>query len=466
VAFEYLFGLDRFKLHLSEIQIKDLETQLRKLKDELTQKEENLLIVANAEKSEDVLLINTNQIGKAGIYDYINYLKEKYQADSAMINELSSENKDFEDSNIKIRDLLKSLDYQYRKTTEKVDSITAEITGYENYLDRIQSNKYKNKQLKKIREFSTELNIKTCPVCEAKLLSNDDNECVLCHSDLSKKISTPEQNLEFLEDEENTFKKVITQRLLDRRKIFEQRSVLKERIAELETQLEHQTTTYAGKDFAQLRQRILEADAVYKDMEKYGRIAVRWEDIKPLRGQIKIVQGKYDKLKEEVSKYEQTKDDNLIINSVRTFIQANVTSLGLFKGNKDLINNIKLDSTDNYTPYLDSFDIYNISSSSDNIRIILSYYLALLQTSLKHKSLGKIIYPKVLILDEPKQQNLDNDSLLDCITVIETIPSTESQVILTTYSELPADREKFSKHIVYEMKNKNDYLLKLIPKES
>jgi hypothetical protein len=465
VAFEYLFGLDRFKLHLSEIELKDFEIQLRRLKEELMQKEENLLIIANAEKSEEVLLINTGQIGKASIYDYINYLKERYQAESKLINELSSDNKDFEDSNTRLRDRLKSLDFQYRKVSERVDKISAEIAGYENYLVRIQTNKYKNKQLKKIREFSTELNIKTCPVCEAQLMASEDGHCLLCHTDLSKKLSTPDQNLEFLEDEENTFKKVITQRLLDRRKLFEEKNVLKERIVELETQLEHQTTTYAGKEFAQLREHILRVDALHKDVEKYSRIAARWEDLKPLRGQIETVQLDFDKLKEKIKKYEQTSDDKLIIDSIKEFIKANVTNLGLFKGNRDLISNIKLDETDNYTPYLDNFDIYNISSSSDNIRIILSYYLALLQTSIKQEKLHKIIYPNLLILDEPKQQNLDNDSLVDCIAVIETIPADQSQVILTTYSELPADRKKFSKHIVYEMKNKSDYLLKPISEE-
>jgi hypothetical protein len=63
------------------------------------------------------------------------------------------------------------------------------------------------------------------------------------------------------------------------------------------------------------------------------------------------------------------------------------------------------DSTDFYTPYLDSFDIYNISSSSDNVRIILSYYMALLQASIKLKEKTNIRFPNLLILDEPKQQN-------------------------------------------------------------
>ncbi len=464
VAFEYLFGLDRFNLHLSEIKLKELEGKLKKFKDELNQKEENLLIIANAEKSDGFLLVNTNHIGKSSIYDFIKYLRDKYSAESNFINQLSSQNKEFEESNDKLRDSLKTLDFQYRKATTRVDKITNEIAGYENYLDRIQTNKYKNKQLKKIKEFSTELNIKTCPVCEARLQKPNDEECLLCHSDLSKKISTPEQNLAFLEDEENTFKKVISQRILDRRKIIEQRNIIKDKIKEYESQLDHQTKTYAGKEFAQLRKRILEADSTHKEMEKYNRIASRWEDLDPIRKEIVKIDSEHKKLKDKISKYIQTDKDNLIINTIKSFIQSNVSSLGLFKGNKELINSIRIDENDNYTPYLDNFDIYNISSSSDNIRIILSYYLSLLQTSIKQKNLSGICYPNILILDEPKQQNLDNDSLVDCINVIENISADESQVILTTYSELISDREKFDKHIVYEMKGKTDYLLKKITK--
>lgn len=462
VAFEYLFGLDRFRLHLSEIQLKEYEARLRRLKEELANKEENLLVIANAEKVDETLLVHTKQIGKASIYDYIKYLKDKYEVESKFINELSSHNNEYEESNLRLRDRLKTLDFEYRRATEKVDKISIEIDGYQNYLTRIHSNKYKNKQLKKIREFSTELNIKTCPVCETRLKSNDDTECILCHSDLKNRLSTPEQNLLFLEDEERTFKKVITQRILDRRKILEQRNGIKDKISEYESQLEHQTKTYAGKEFAELRQRILDADSTFKEREKYTRIISRWEDLKPLKLEINETDSKYNLLKSEISKYEQTKNDDLIINSIKSFIQDGVARLGLFKGKKELISKIKLDATDNYTPYLDDFDIYNISSSSDNIRIILSYYLALLQTSIKHKKLSKILHPRLLILDEPKQQNLDNASLIDCISLIESIPSAECQVILTTYSELTADREKLAKYIVYEMKSEQDYLLKKI----
>jgi hypothetical protein len=464
VAFEYLLGLDRFNLHLSEIQLRELESQLKKLNDELTRKEENLQIIANAEKVDEILIVNTNQIGKTSIYDYIRYLTDKYKVESSSINELTSQNKEYEDSNLKIRDSLKRLDYESRKANERIEKISIEINGYENYLDRIKSNKYKNKQLKKIQELSTELNIKTCPVCEAKLHLPSEGECVLCHSDLNRKVSSPDQNLAFLEDEENTFKKVISQRLLDRRKIIEQRNEIKERIGLYEGQLEHQTNTFAGKELAQLRQRILEADETYRDKDKFIRIAQRWDELKPLREEISQTEKKLAKLKSEINKYNQTEEDNLILNTIKSYIQSNVKGLGLFKGNQELINSIKLDSTDAYTPYLDDFDIYNISSSSDNIRIILSYYMALLQTSIKLKGKTKINYPNVLILDEPKQQNLDNDSLVDSIGVIENIPANQAQVILTTYSELPEDKVKFQKHIIYQMTHKTDYLLKPLNK--
>jgi DNA repair exonuclease SbcCD ATPase subunit len=458
VVFEYLMGLDRFNIHLSEIRMEDMQAHLRRLREQLSQKEENLLIIANAEKVDNIPLVNSS-IGKTSIYDYIRYLKNKYEAESNFINELSSQNKEFEDSNLKIRETLKRLDFDYRRASEKIEKITIEVSGYENYLERIKSNKYKNKQLKKIQEFASELNIKICPVCEANLQPNNDGECILCHSDLGKKLSTPEQNLAFLEDEENTFKKVITSRVLDRRKIVENRNNIKDQIALMESQLEHQTNTYAGKEFAQLRQRILEADTTHKEMEKYSRIAKRWEDLIPLRNEISQDEGKIDRLKSEIEKYSQTEEDIKILNRIRSFVHSNVEELGLFKGNRDLIRAIKIDSNENYTPYLDDFDIYNISSSSDNIRIILSYYLALLQTSLEFSN-EKIKHPKILILDEPKQQNLDSDSLIDCINVLENTLVKEGQVILTTYSELASDRAKLETHIVFEMKNKNDFLLK------
>ncbi|OXS72149.1 hypothetical protein B1B01_07075 [Priestia filamentosa] len=63
---------------------------------------------------------------------------------------------------------------------------------------------------------------------------------------------------------------------------------------------------------------------------------------------------------------------------------------------------------DDYYPKIEGVNLYNITSSSGLVRIILSYYLALLKTSLKFKN--SINHPFILILDEPRQQNLDFDT--------------------------------------------------------
>ena len=266
-----------------------------------------------------------------------------------MINEISSQNKEYEDSNNKIRDSLKRQDFHYRKVNEKTEKITLEINGYENYLERIQTNKYKNKQLKKIQEFSLELNIQTCPVCENTLEKINDDECILCHTHSKSKISTPEQNLFFLEDEEKTFKKVITQRALDRRKLIEQRNNFKDKIQLYEKQLEHQTETFSGKKFARLRERILKVDSTHKEMEKYMRIATRWEESDPIRKEIRKLSKKIEALKNKIGDYSQTKNDITILNTILYHIKENVRELGLFKGNQNLINKIKLDNYDNYS---------------------------------------------------------------------------------------------------------------------
>jgi hypothetical protein len=460
VAFEYIMGLDKFNLHLIEIKKKELEAQIKKLSDELEKKEENLLIIANANKTDGILIISSGPIGKTSIYDYIKYLSEKYNIESKNINSITSQNKDYEDSNSKLRENLKRLDYELRTLNNRLDKISTEIDGYQNYLERIQKNKYKNRQLKKIQELSIELNITSCPVCENPLNRNLDDECHLCHSDVRKKISSPEENLAFLEDEENTFKKVIRQRNLDKKKLEEIRNGQKDKILLYEKQLDHQTQTFAGKEFAVLREKILEVDSLYKEFERYKRIDERWQALNPTREEINRLDVQLAKIKDKINQYLQTSNDFNILKTIKDNIHKNLKSLGIFKSNQNLINEIKIDENDNYCPYLDNYDIYNISSSSDNIRIILSYYLSLLQTSITFKENEKIKFPNILILDEPKQQNLDNDSLINCVEEIEKIPSSEGQIILTTYSELDSDRDRLKKYINFEMKGKTDYLLK------
>ena len=65
VAVEYLLNLDRIKLHILQLEQKDLESQHKELKQEIEKKEENLYIIANGSNSGDgVLLIEMMRSGQ------------------------------------------------------------------------------------------------------------------------------------------------------------------------------------------------------------------------------------------------------------------------------------------------------------------------------------------------------------------------------------------------------------------
>lgn len=122
------------------------------------------------------------------------------------------------------------------------------------------------------------------------------------------------------------------------------------------------------------------------------------------------------------------------------------------------VNIIRI-ATTNDTP-LEQYDIFNITSSSDNVRIILSYYLSLLQVSFAKTTDNNIKFPSLLIFDEPKQQNLDNEAMLALVGLIEALPKIPFQIIMTTYSHVETDKNMFKKYIRHEMTNTTDYLLK------
>ena len=65
------------------------------------------------------------------------------------------------------------------------------------------------------------------------------------------------------------------------------------------------------------------------------------------------------------------------------------------------------------------------------MRVILAYYFSLLKTSIE---LGdKTRFLNLLILDEPKQQNIDEHAFESFLQQTKTIPSKDWQVIITTF---------------------------------
>lgn len=461
VAFEYLMGLDRFDAHILEIQKKEIQEKLRTLKSHLLDKEEELIVMANSNKVDSLLIVDYPNIGKISIYELITILKDRYELEIKSLDSQRNENGEVQNRESQtIRDSLRRNESLLRKTGNKVNALKLEIAGYEDYVNRIQINKFKNKQLKKIEGLTLDLNLNACPVCEAPLETEEEGHCKLCHSHLKRNISTPDQNLEFLEDEEKSFKEVIVNKQLELRKERANFQKYKERQESLETSLEHHLKTYAGAELASIRDRISELDSLNNEIKRYNWILKKWTDLDEFREEIQNLEVKKEALDKELSNYLYSQRDLKILSEIEGFFKKNVSALDLFRKNDALINQIKIDEHDNYTPYLESYDIYNIVSSSDNVRIMLSYYMSLLQTSISLKSYDKIKFPNLLILDEPKQQNLDNESLFIFIDLLSEISADKCQVILTTYTQVKEQKDQIDPFIIHEMTGTNDYLIK------
>ncbi|AAP11983.1 hypothetical protein ACJTAD_15695 [Bacillus cereus] len=97
-------------------------------------------------------------------------------------------------------------------------------------------------------------------------------------------------------------------------------------------------------------------------------------------------------------------DNNKIDNLDKSIIEKGKKNIPIINR---IYEQIKIDRED-YYPKIDGVNLYNITSSSGLIRIILSYYLALLKTSILYKDSTN--HPFILMFDEPRQQNLDFDT--------------------------------------------------------
>ena len=103
-------------------------------------------------------------------------------------------------------------------------------------------------------------------------------------------------------------------------------------------------------------------------------------------------------------------------NDLCKFFVANLSEFG-YKSYSNIAS-IRL-SEDTYMPMIEEFDMRFDSSASDNIRVIWSYTIALLQDSL----LNKGNHPGIIIFDEPDQHSIvidDMKSLFNKIIELQT----------------------------------------------
>lgn len=81
VAFEFMMGLDRFQTHLVEIKRREILEEIRRKKTIYEESVEELMVAANARITDDVLIVDRDDIGKVNIFDLIKLLQDRYNTE-------------------------------------------------------------------------------------------------------------------------------------------------------------------------------------------------------------------------------------------------------------------------------------------------------------------------------------------------------------------------------------------------
>lgn len=350
---------------------------------------------------------------------------------------------EIEKGNRVVDNVLKEIRSKYRHMTmvakrneESLELLEVEISQYQYYITKIESDIEKNDKLKTAKKLIGILPIETCPRCLNNIEIQEKEElssgcCDLCGSELQN-VNTIFQTLHYLLDELKDFKRLMKKKEESKHEIANKLFLarleledLKKTMDSYEKELKPQSMeqySYFSREVGRIENSIIELEKDKEVLRKYENITKEKDKIaakiKKLRKSIREAKASEDLDSKKLETFEEEfknilfkldflKDgfDTVKVNNLDKSIKE--------KGKKNIsvitriYKQIKIDKED-YYPKIDGVNLYNITSSSGLVRIILSYYLSLLKVGLLFE--GSTNHPYLLILDEPRQQNLDLDT--------------------------------------------------------
>ncbi|WP_281202202.1 AAA family ATPase [Cytobacillus kochii] len=402
----------------------------------------------------------------------INDLKEvihllKYDNTDEIEKEISGSNKTMQDLQEKmfklengrqvvdnvlstIRAKFKQASLIVKRYEQSLSLLNREISEYEYYLNKIQYDIEKNDKLKTAKKLIGTLPIEKCPRCLNKVTLDEESElsknhCSLCGSEMQS-VENTQLALEYLKDELSDFKRLLELKQEAKQETEGKLTTARFELKDIKNQMDEYEDSLKPKNleqYAYYSREMGRISSLSKELEKDKEILLKYEK---LEDEKKEIQEKINDLK--VQKKDAQNKEEQDKNKIRFFekefkkILKNLDFLRLgfeekrieeiqedLKKNdgKDedqetviqkIYRNIRLDVKD-YNPKIEGKNLYNITSSSGLIRIILSYYTALLKTALEYES--DTNHPFLLILDEPRQQNLDIETFNAFLTELYSL---------------------------------------------
>lgn len=358
---------------------------------------------------------------------------------------------------------------KYSNICELSDTYSKELiilkkqnSQYEKYIESIEDEIKNFDRLKTAKSLIGSIPVTKCPNCFSDVtIDSSIDTCSLCGNEFKEiKMAKNDELYKYLIDEKKDFLKLVDNK---NRKITAYENKIKlldldkeemeKMMNTIEYDLDGESLKNYSKNVYKLGMQQNELKALTKEqivLNKIEKIKKQVNDIENIDTKVKKNNGgesisDYDKIH-----YFEVKFIELLKNL--DFIKDGMNRLT----SSSNIYDIYIDKN-SYKPKIKDKNLYNITSSSGFVRILLSYYVALLETACHYKKYTN--HPLILIMDEPKQQNLDNDTYEKFTNILYELckNNRDIQVIITSGSIGTVKEENIAVNL-----GKDEYLIKEI----
>lgn len=326
---------------------------------------------------------------------------------------------------IKLVSLQKSADERASLVDELVQFVQtdrASVRDVQERLKALEEDLHRNQDIVKLRSYGapglTHIDKSICPTCTQPVSDT------LLPQDISEVPMTVDENIELIKSQISLFRKMkssIEKRLADREQmLIALRKELNSVFEQIRTAKQALVSDNRTPSALQIREQIdlerrvselLQAQNAFDDyIGRFSDLASQWRDVQDRKRTLG------DKILSPLDFSKLSRLRELMISQLKDY-----------KFHSFPPENIQI-QPENYRPARDKFDLIYDISASDNIRVIASFAISMMELAKEFPT----NHPDILILDEPRQQSLSKVSFREIFERLSHCASRGQQVIIAT----------------------------------
>lgn len=367
----------------------------------------------------------------------IQLLKEKREKIRRDSKEKLTAEKDLDSKYLKFQEELNRIKYEVTQKMNEIQEIKATITEIEKAIKIKEMNINQFERLQESKVILSDIPVSMCPVCfqditEEMRSREEELKCILCNRKL-KIVEDYNFSVELarIKEEIDEFQMVSEHRKKELKGMKFQYKNLLERQNEIMEEMDMISLDY-----------IPSLDLFENVVEQIGNLEAKKNELKyfnTLNQKILNLQERLRDIDEElINVKDQMKSANERKVHDENKIKELISYMDDFLRNSGYRDYQKVTLNAKYEPIINGRD-YKKASASQIVRTVIAYYYAFLKYSVNKDS----NFPKFLMIDSPKQQDLNYE---DFISIIETMAELEEtnkdfQLIVTSV-EVPDSVKK------------------------